>query len=64
MRVRSAAVVVRNESLLVIHRFKDGRTYCVLPGGGVEDGETLRKACERELLEETGQPPISRGSDL
>lgn len=54
MRVRSAAVVVRNESLLVIDRVKDGRTYCVLPGGGVEESETLREACERELLEETG----------
>jgi len=54
VRVRSAAVVVRNQSLLVIDRVKDGRHYCVLPGGGVEEGESLRRACERELLEETG----------
>lgn len=54
MRVRSAAVIVRDQSLLVIDRVKDGRYYCVLPGGGVEEGESLRGACERELLEETG----------
>ncbi len=54
MRVRSAAVVVRDGKILVIRRRKDGRNYCVLPGGGVEEGENLREACRRELLEETG----------
>lgn len=54
MRIRSVAVVVRDERVLVIERRKDGRSYCVLPGGGVEAGEDLRTACRRELLEETG----------
>lgn len=54
MRIRSAAVVVRDDEVLVIRREQDGRRYCVLPGGGVERSETLRQACRRELLEETG----------
>ncbi|OIH93740.1 NUDIX domain-containing protein [Curtobacterium sp. MCBA15_001] len=54
MRIRSAAVVVRDHEVLVIRREQDGRRYCVLPGGGVERSETLRQACRRELLEETG----------
>lgn len=54
MRVRSAAVVVHDNRVLVIRRRTEGRNYCVLPGGGVEEGESLRDACRRELLEETG----------
>ncbi|WP_133938031.1 MULTISPECIES: NUDIX domain-containing protein [unclassified Curtobacterium] len=54
MRVRSAAVVVHDELVLVIRRRKESQSYCVLPGGGVEQGESMRGACRRELLEETG----------
>ncbi|WP_281253562.1 NUDIX domain-containing protein [Diaminobutyricimonas aerilata] len=54
MRIRSAAVAILDGRLLVVSRQKAGRHYLVLPGGGVEDGETLRAACRRELLEETG----------
>ena len=54
VRIRAAAVVVEDGDLLVIARHKDGRDYRVLPGGGVEAGESFQEACRRELFEETG----------
>lgn len=54
VRIRSVAVVIVDDRVLLIERVRDGRRYYVLPGGGVEVGETLRDACRRELLEETG----------
>jgi 8-oxo-dGTP pyrophosphatase MutT (NUDIX family) len=46
------AVVVRGTRLLVIKRRLDGREYAVLPGGGIEPGETAAEAAVRELAEE------------
>jgi 8-oxo-dGTP diphosphatase len=47
-------VVIDHGDILVIRRRKDGREYAVLPGGGVELGESPEEACLRELFEETG----------
>jgi ADP-ribose pyrophosphatase YjhB (NUDIX family) len=47
----------RGRVLLIkgLHRDKnDGQEYWATPGGGVEEGENLKQAAEREFLEETG----------
>jgi predicted acetyltransferase/8-oxo-dGTP pyrophosphatase MutT (NUDIX family) len=49
---RAVAVVVRGAKLLVMARRLDGREYAVLPGGGIEPGETPERAAVRELAEE------------
>ena len=56
-RPRAAAAVVRTEGteiLLVKHRWRDGTTSWILPGGALLRGEKPEEAVLRELDEETG----------
>ena len=53
-RIRVAAVIPRGDGILVVRHRKAGETYHLLPGGGVEPGETVAVALAREVLEETG----------
>ncbi|MFD7622700.1 NUDIX domain-containing protein [Streptomyces sp. NPDC059802] len=54
VRVRAGAVVIREGRMLLIGFEEDGHPFYEIPGGGVEDGETLHAAVIRELREETG----------
>lgn len=54
-QVGVGAVVISDGKVLLVKRGKDpGRGYWAIPGGGVELGESLAEAAEREIKEETG----------
>lgn len=53
-RVRVGAVVIDGDRLLLVEHRKGTRGYWLLPGGGLEHGETFLACAEREVLEETG----------
>ena len=53
-RIRAAVAVVKDQKLLLVEHTKQGRSYWLLPGGGLEWGEGLHEAVVREMVEETG----------
>ena len=53
-RIRVSAVLRREGRVLLCRQEKDGDAYWLLPGGGVEYGESLAQALRRELEEECG----------
>jgi 8-oxo-dGTP diphosphatase len=54
LRVRVAAVLMHEGRLVLVRHRAGKQSYYLLPGGGVEVGETMSEALGRELLEETG----------
>ncbi len=48
------AIVVHEDQVLLMERWRDGRHYYSIPGGGIEAGETPEAAAQRELVEEMG----------
>ncbi len=52
-RIRVSVIVIDDGKILLVRHEKYGRTYWVLPGGGVDYGESLRDAAVREVKEET-----------
>mgnify|MGYP000140261478 CR=1 FL=1 len=49
----SRALILEDNKVLLIHRFKDGKEYFVLPGGHIEENESEEEALIREIKEET-----------
>jgi len=52
MRVRAAGLGIIGSAVLVVKHRKDGRSYWLLPGGGIRVGESAKTALQREIREE------------
>lgn len=49
---RASGVIIKNNKVLLIHRIRDNKEYWVIPGGGIEKGESIEQALNREIREE------------
>lgn len=58
MKNRAGGMLIEDGKILLMHRIKniDGvvNEYYVVPGGGMEEGETIEETTKRELKEEMG----------
>ena len=61
MRLRVAGVLVHHNKLLLVKHEKEGKTYWLLPGGGVQLGEPLYDSLVREFHEEVNLRITVRG---
>jgi 8-oxo-dGTP diphosphatase len=52
MRKRASAIIVRDKKILLVGDSRHAHFWT--PGGGVEEGESVEEAIEREVLEELG----------
>ncbi|MFW5800315.1 MAG: NUDIX domain-containing protein [Spirochaetota bacterium] len=52
IRVRATGIVIENDSILLIKYDDDNGIHYNLPGGGVQEGESIIQALKRELKEE------------
>jgi 8-oxo-dGTP diphosphatase len=53
-RIRVSAILRWHDRMLLCRHEKPGKEYWLLPGGGVNSGESLVDALRRELAEEIG----------
>jgi len=54
MRTRTGIVLIEDNKVALIERFRAGMHYFAFPGGGVDEGEIPEQAAVREAMEELG----------
>jgi 8-oxo-dGTP diphosphatase len=54
IRIRVAGILVKDGKILLVRHEKNDKSYWLLPGGGVEFGETVEEGLAREFREEVG----------
>lgn len=54
MRVRAGIILIKEDQVALIERFRAGLHYFIFPGGGVDAGESPEQAAVREAMEELG----------
>jgi 8-oxo-dGTP diphosphatase len=52
--MRAAAIIIKQNSIALIKRHREGMVYYLFPGGTVEENETPKQAVIREVKEELG----------
>lgn len=53
LRLGCSAAILDDQGRVLLTKRTDNGQWC-LPGGGVDSGESVAEACEREVWEETG----------
>lgn len=54
MRIRAGIVLIKENKVALIERYRSGFHYFIFPGGGVDDSESPEQAAIRETMEELG----------
>jgi 8-oxo-dGTP diphosphatase len=54
MRIRAGILLIKENKVALIERYRAGLHYFTFPGGGVDEGETPEQAAIREAQEELG----------
>lgn len=54
MRIRAGIVLIEDNKVVLIERYRAGLHYFTFPGGGVDEGESPQQAAVREAEEELG----------
>lgn len=56
IRIRVAGILVQDGKILLVRHEKNDKSYWLIPGGGVDFGESAEEALIREFQEEVGLP--------